>query len=94
VLPSATHQDAAFEIRPLLYKLACQYSSSEDVRNRIVEKTIFVAIDRSDILFDREVDEVLHNLLHETAVEELKLTTDAPIVDTPDASDVLRDKRA
>jgi hypothetical protein len=71
--PSIETPLVQFQLRPLLTDLVTLYTSSKKLRIRIVEKTILkVAGDPSKVT-DDDVESVLKQLLHETAVQELKI---------------------
>lgn len=64
------------QIRPLLYDRVTLYTSSTEMRERIVEVTILKATSDPLTVFEDDVEGSLYHLLHETAVEEMHINND------------------
>ncbi|WP_312944392.1 hypothetical protein [Agrobacterium sp.] len=72
-IPSIENPVVQFHLRPFLTKRVALYTSSTEMRQRIVEKTIFKATSDPSILQDDPIDIALARLLHETAIVELRI---------------------
>lgn len=75
-IPSMEKPIIQFQIRPLLSERVTLYTSSTEMRHRIVEKTIRKATSDPSILLDDLIDEALYRLMHETAVQEMNINRD------------------
>lgn len=75
-IPSMDKPIIQLQIRPLLNERVTLYTSSREMRKRIVEKTINKALSDPSILLDEHIDDALHRLLHDTAVEEMQIRKD------------------
>ncbi|WP_313618760.1 hypothetical protein [Agrobacterium sp.] len=70
------------QIRPLLCDRVTLYTSSPEMRERIVEVTILKATSDPFTVFEEDVEGALYHLLHETAVEEMHINKDMYRTDT------------
>lgn len=75
-IPSVEKPIVQLQIRPLLNERVTLYTSSSEMRKRIVEKTILKATSDPSLLLDDPIDVALQRLLHETAVHELRIKRD------------------
>lgn len=62
----------------LLHRLASAYTSSKDLRIRLVEKTIRIAMNDPELVLDEPIDEALHRLLRQVAHQEGLAGTEFP----------------
>lgn len=74
--PSMEKPIIQFQIRPLLNERVTQYTSSIEMRHRIVEKTILKATNDPTSLVEDPIDSALFHLMHETAVQEMNIKKD------------------
>ena len=74
--PSIEKPIIQLQVRPLLNERLKLYTSSREMRRRIVEVTILKATNNASLFLEDDVEGSVYRLLHETAVEEMNITKD------------------
>ena len=74
--PSIEKPIIQLQVRPLLTERVKLYTSSREMRRRIVEVTILKATNNASLFLEDDVEGSVYRLLHETAVEEMNITKD------------------